>query len=272
MEIIRTIRFLGVVIFSLIALIYLCFISYIYFNQVEMIFDSSKLTKDFKFHFSQEFEEINIKSFDGNKLHGLLFKAKDSKGIVFYLHGNSGALDSWGGIASVYTDLGYDIFILDYRGYGKSDGKIESEEQVFKDISFAYKNILKRYQEKNVAIIGYSIGTGFAARLAAANNPKMLILQSPYYNFMEFSSSRIPYVPDLFKKFRIETNLFIKNVKAPIFIFHGKNDNLIAVENSERLSRLLHKESHFYKLDNQDHLQMNQNLDYQEKLKSLLQK
>lgn len=261
-----------VTVFSLIAVIYLLFISYIYINQVEIIFDSSKLTKDFKFKFNQEFEEINVKSFDDKKLNGLLFKAKDPKGIVFYLHGNSGALDSWGDIASVYTDLGYDIFILDYRGYGKSEGKIESEEQVFKDISFAYKNILKRYDEKNAVIIGYSIGTGFAAYLASNNNPKMLILQSPYYNFLEFSSTRIPYVPDLFKKFKIETNLFIVNVKAPVFIFHGKNDNLIPIQNSDRLSKLLHKGSLFCKLDNQDHLQMNQNLDYQKKLKSVLQK
>jgi pimeloyl-ACP methyl ester carboxylesterase len=271
METFRTIRFVMVVIFSLIAGLYLLFVSYVYFNQEEMIFNGgSKLSKNFKFQYEQEFEEINIKSFDDKKLNGLLFKAKNPKGVVFYLHGNSGALDSWGNIASVYTDLGYDIFILDYRGFGKSEGKIESEEQVFKDISFAYKNILKRYNEKNTVIIGYSIGTGFAAWLASKNNPKMLILQSPYYNFLEFSSTRIPYVPDLVKKFKIETNLFIVKVKAPVFIFHGKNDNLIPIQNSERLSRLLHKGSHFYRLDNQDHLQMNQNSDYREKLKILL--
>lgn len=272
MEIIRTVRFTGIVIFSIITFIYLSYISYIYFNQEEIIFDSSKLTKDFKFQFDQEFEEINVASFDGKKINGLLFKAKESKGIVFYLHGNSGALDSWGNIASGYTDLGYDIFILDYRGFGKSEGRIENEQQVFKDISCVYKNILNRYEEKNVVIIGYSIGTGFATWLASKNNPKMLILQSPYYNFLEFSGTRVPYVPHMFKKFRIETNLFLENVKVPVFIFHGKNDNLIPIQNSERLTRLLRKGSCFYKLDNQGHLQMNENLDYKEKLKSLLYK
>lgn len=270
MEIFKTMRFVLIVIFGLISILYILFVSYVYFNQEEMIFDSSKLSKNYKFQYQQEFEEINIKSFDDKNLNGLLFKAKDPKGIVFYLHGNSGALDSWGDIASIYTDLGYDIFILDYRGFGKSERKIESEEQVFKDIYIAYKYILKRYEEKKVVIIGYSIGSGFAAKLASNNNPKMLILQSPYYNFLEFSETKIPYVPDLFKKFKIETNLFIINVKNPIFIFHGKNDNLIPIQNSERLSKLLHKGSQFYQLDNQDHLQMNQNLDYKEKLKSLL--
>lgn len=271
MEILKTIRFVLIVTFGVSAVFYTILVSYVYFNQVEMIFDSSKLPKNFKFQYQQKFEEINVKSFDGKKINGLLFKAKKTKGIVFYLHGNSGALDSWGDIASIYTDLEYDIFILDYRGFGKSEGKIESEEQIFKDISFAYKNILKRYKEKDVVVIGYSIGTGFATRLASNNNPKILILQSPYYNFLEFSSTRIPYVPDSFKKFKIETNLFIVNVKASVFIFHGKEDNLIPIKNSERLSKLLNKGSHFYKLDNQDHLQMNQNLDYREKLKSLLQ-
>jgi pimeloyl-ACP methyl ester carboxylesterase len=272
MEILKTFRFIFVVIFSFIAVIYLIFISYIYFNQVEIIFDGSKLAKDYKFQFNQEFEEINVKSFDAKGQNGLLFKAKDSKGLVFYLHGNSGALDSWGDIASIYTELGYDIFILDYRGFGKSEGIIESEEQVYKDISFAYKKLLTRYKENNVVIIGYSIGSGFATRLASDNNPKMLILQSPYYNFLEFSSSRIPYMPNFLKKFKIESNLYLVNVKSPVFIFHGKDDYLIPIQNSERLRKLLKKGSRFYELKDQDHLQMNQNSDYREKLKSLLEK
>ncbi|WP_281636007.1 alpha/beta hydrolase [Flavobacterium marginilacus] len=272
MEILKTIRFVLIVTFSVIAVIYIFFVSYIYFNQEEIIFAGSKLPENYKFQYQQEFEEINVKSFDGKKLNGLLFKAKESKGIVFYLHGNSGSLDTWGDIASIYTDLGYDIFILDYRGFGKSEGKIENEQQVLKDLSFAYKNILERYEEKDVVIIGYSIGTGFAAWLASKNKPKMLILQSPYYNFLEFSNTRIPYIPDLFKKFKIETNLFLANVKVPVFIFHGKQDYLIPIENSVRLSKLLHKESHFYPLENQDHLLMNQNADYKDKLKILMQK
>jgi pimeloyl-ACP methyl ester carboxylesterase len=270
MEVLKTLRFIFVVISSLIAVIYFLFISYVYFNQEELIFDSSKLAKNFEFKYNEEFEEINLKSFDGKLLNGLLFKAKDSKGLIFYLHGNSGSLETWGNIARIYTDLGYDIFILDYRGFGKSEGAVDSEEQIYKDVSIAYKNLLKRYNEKDVVIIGYSIGTGVATWLASNNKPKTLILQSPFFNFLEFSSTRIPFIPDFLKKFKFESNLNITKVRSPVYIFHGKEDQLIPIQNSVRLSKLLKKGSHFYKLDNQDHLQMNENLDYIEKLKSLL--
>ena len=78
-----------------------------------------------------------------------------------YLHGNAGALDSWGKIANIsIPTLGYDIFMLDYRGFGKSEGEIEDSQQVLKDVSnVAYQNISsKGYSQKNKIVLGYSIG------------------------------------------------------------------------------------------------------------------
>ncbi|WP_244248435.1 alpha/beta hydrolase [Flavobacterium foetidum] len=185
-----------------------------------MVFHNSKLPKNFQFDYQQPFIEMNIASFDGAVLNGLLFKAENSKGLVFYLHGNAGTLETWGDIAKVYTALGYDIFILDYRGFGKSEGEIDDEEQLSKDVSIVYKKVAEKYPESKIIITGYSIGSGFAAKLASENNPKALILQAPYYNFLELSSSRVPFFPDFMKKFSLETNLNLPKVKSPIYIFH----------------------------------------------------
>ena len=268
----RTLKFLFVTLFSLFAVIYLVVVSYIYFNQEEMIFLPTKLSKDYQFEFKQNFEELNIPSFDNKKLNGLLFKAENSKGLIFYLHGNAGALDTWGNIAENYTSLGYDIFILDYRGFGKSEGTIDSEEQFYNDVSFAYKKLLSRYPENKVVIIGYSIGTGPATYLASKNNPKSLILQAPYYSLIELSDSRVPFVPDFLKKYKFETNVFISKIKAPVFIFHGNKDQLIPSSNSEKLSELLKTKDHFYTLQNEDHIGINENQEYLEELKIILDK
>ena len=157
---IRTIKFLFVTLSSFFAVIYLLVITYIYINQSEMVFKATKLASDFKFDYKQDFEEVNFSSFDGKNLHGLLFKAQNPKGLVFYLHGNAGNLSTWGNISEIYTNLGYDIYILDYRGFGKSNGNIESEDQVNKDVSLVYRNIIKKYDQQKIVIIGYSIGTG----------------------------------------------------------------------------------------------------------------
>ena len=76
-------------------IIYLLYVSYIYFNQAEMVFIANKLPENYKFEFNQKFEEVTIPSYYNNKLNGLLFKTPNPKGLIFYLHGNAGSLDSW---------------------------------------------------------------------------------------------------------------------------------------------------------------------------------
>lgn len=270
MEILRTFKFITIVLLAFFVVIYVLVVSYVYFNQVGMIFQSARLPKDFKFDYQQKFEELNIKSFDGINLNGLLFKAEYSKGLIFYLHGNAGTLETWGKIAKVYTKLGYDVFILDYRSFGKSEGEIENEEQLNKDVSIVYKKMLERYPENKIIITGYSIGSGLATILASQNKPKALILQAPYYSFTELSSSRVPFFPNFMKKFSLETCDYLPKIKAPIYIFHGMEDQLIPFKNSVRLNELLKSDKNLFLLKNQDHIGMNENEDFQKQLKKIL--
>jgi uncharacterized protein len=266
----RALKFVFFTLLSLFIGIYILIVAYVYFNQAEMVFNASKLSDDYKFSYKQKFEEINIPSFDGKKLNGLLFKANQSKGLVFYLHGNAGNLSTWGNMSEIYTSLGYDIFILDYRGFGKSDGIIENEKEVLKDVSIAYKKLSEKYNEQNIIITGYSIGTGPAAYLASIYNPRLLILQAPYYNFTELSSERVPFMPYFLKKFSFETNNFIKKAKAEVYIFHGNKDQVINYKNSVRLSELIKNKNNFFTLENQNHIGINENDDFKNQLKIIL--
>ncbi len=263
----KTLKLFFGTILSLFVVIYLIYVGYIYLNQAEMVFNATKLSADYKFDFKENFEELNIPSFDSKKINGLLFKTPNPKGLVFYLHGNAGMLDTWGNNSRIFTDLGYDFFILDYRGFGKSEGEIESENQVNKDIQIVYNELSKRYNSQEIIIIGYSIGTGLATYLASNQNCKALILQAPFYNFNEFSKNHVPYFPDFLKKFEFKTNENIVKIKSPIYIFHGNNDQLIPFENSLKLKKLLKPNDSLFELENQDHIGINQNLEFQEKLK-----
>lgn len=271
MEIIKTLKFLTIILLAFFVVIYVTIISYVYFNQVGMIFQSASLSKEFQFDYQSKFEELNIRSFDGVNLNGLLFKAEKSKGLVFYLHGNAGTLETWGKIAKIYTNLGYDIFILDYRSFGKSEGDIKNEEQLNKDLAIVYKRLNKRYPENKIIIAGYSIGSGLAAILASENKPKALILQSPYYSFTELSGGRVPFFPDFMKKFQLETFKYLSKIKAPIYIFHGKDDQLIPYGNSVRLSKIIKSNGYFYPLNAQGHTGMNENNDFQTQLRIILE-
>ena len=174
-------------------MLYVALCGLLYFFQEKFIFFPEKLPKGHAFSFREAFEEVTIKTEDNILLNGLLFKADASKGLIFYLHGNAGSLQSWGNISKTYTDLGYDLFILDYRGFGKSEGAISSQDQMCGDAQSAYYIMKSRYSEDNIIVLGYSIGTGIATKLAAKNNPRLLILQSPYFSLVNiFISQRNP--------------------------------------------------------------------------------
>src|SRR5687768_14889043 len=120
----------------IIAYIVLCIVLFIV--QEKLIFYPQKIHKNYQFEFDENFEEINLKTKDQKRLHGLLFKTEAPKGLIFYLHGNGGNVKSWGEVSNVYTALNYDVFILDYRGFGKSQGAISTQEQLYEDLQIAY--------------------------------------------------------------------------------------------------------------------------------------
>src|SRR5215475_2574431 len=158
-------------IIKILVALYLLICGVLFMFQEKFIFFPQKLDKNFQFSFNnQKFEEKNIHTPDNVLLNGLLFKADSSKGVIFYLHGNAGSIESWGWVASAYTDLNYDVFLVDYRGYGKSEGSISSERQVFADMQLMYDELKKTYSEDKIIVLGYSIGTGLAAKIAADNN------------------------------------------------------------------------------------------------------
>lgn len=233
--------------------------SYLYFTQESILFHPTKLSADYQYDFDVEYQEKLIIGEDGIKLSGVLFKAETPKGLVFYLHGNSGAISTWVNAAKTYTDNNYDCFILDYRGYGKSEGEISSQDQFYSDVEIAYDSLLNNYAEKDVVVLGYSIGTGSAAMLASKRSPKHLILLAPYYSITDMMNHVYPIVPGFLLEYKFNTYDFISKVKAPVSIFHGDIDEVIYYGSSLKLKEHFSDKDELITLPNQTHGGMNEN-------------
>ncbi|MFO7891362.1 MAG: alpha/beta fold hydrolase [bacterium] len=255
--------------FCIVIFSYIIFCGVLYYQQENLIFHPEKLPDNYQFEFRQKFQEMIIHTKDNINLHGILFTADSSRGLIFYLHGNAGSVASWREIAKIYTDLNYDIFILDYRGFGKSEGKISSEKQLHQDIQAAYDTLKATYPENKIIIIGYSIGTGPAARLASKNNPQRLILQAPYYSLIDILHYRYAYVPNFLLRYTLKTYKFLKKIETPVTIFHGEEDNTIYYGSSLKLKKHLKSTDTLITLKGQDHNGMNYNKKYQRKLKKI---
>jgi uncharacterized protein len=202
-----------------------------------MVFHATSLPQDFQYKFKKEHQELFIDVGRDTKINGLLFKTENTKGLVFYLHGNAGTLKSWGTIADFYVDNGYDFFIMDYRSFGKSTGVIKKEEDMYQDVQVVFDSLMTLYDERNTIVIGYSIGTGFAAKLASENKPKKLILKAPYYSLPNLVNQSLLIIPHFMVKYKLSTYKFLKNVTCSVTIFHGDADKVIPIRSSYKLKK-----------------------------------
>ena len=253
-----------------ISAIYIIVCTLLYFNQESLIFFPKKLLANYSFKYKTKFEEKTILTSDKINLHGLLFKSDSAKGLIFYLHGNAGALDTWGEMSQVYTDLNYDLFVLDYRGFGKSEGQISNEDQLYSDIQEVYNSLKLDYEENKIVVIGYSIGTGLAAMVAANNHPKTLILQAPYYSLIDMMHQDYPYVPNFLLKYKFKTFEFIQKTNAPTVVFHGTEDEVIYYGSSVKLKEYFKSKDRLVTLNGQGHSAISNNPEYKSQLKAIL--
>ncbi|MEM6894104.1 MAG: alpha/beta fold hydrolase [Bacteroidota bacterium] len=230
----------------------------LYFLQDYFLFKPEKLTPDFEFHYNnQEFEEYNVETRDGAVINGLRFRAQSPKGVVFYLKGNSKSIKGWGKFAVDFTRHGYDVIMVDYRGFGKSTGR-RTQKAVKRDMQVIYNKIRDKVPEKYIILYGRSLGSGFAAKLASMNNPRMLILDAPYYSLSKVAKKYIPFMPlSLLIKFPMPTYKWLKYVKCPIHIIHGTDDRLIPYKTSIKLSKINPKTTKLYTVIGGGHKNLN---------------
>ena len=221
-----------------------------------------KKADSLSFQFDVPFEEKFINVNDSTTLHGLLFKVKKPKGVIFYLHGSNNALDTWGKIAPIYTANQYDVFMLDYRGYGKSQGKVTDENLLYQDIQIVYDKLKDIYPEKRIIVLGQSMGTALASYTAANNHPALLILQAPYYSFKDWTNNIAPELDTSNIPYRFDNASFLKMVTCPVIVFHGNKDTAVYYGSSVKLSKLLKASDQYITLQDEVHNDFSKNKAY----------
>lgn len=222
----------------------------LYFNQEKILFQPEHLSPDYTFSSGQE---LNIQVAPGIDIHCLKLPSKQSIGAILYLHGTKGSNRRCRRQAGMFADLGYDVYMPDYRGYGKSDGIISSENQMYQDVQAVYDYILKHYDEDKTTVVGYSLGTGMASYLAAHNDPQRLIMVSAFKSIVSIKNEKFPVVPNFLIKYRFDNIAHLKKVSCPVFLFHGDKDQLIPYESMEALREVRPQNTAIYTLHDASH-------------------
>lgn len=224
-----------------------------YLVQERLLFFPERLPPGSRYTFDLPHEEFFI-PVEGAELHTLWFRTADPRGVVLYFHGNGGNVQIAKVVAPHLIERGYDVVMADYRGYGLSTGAISSEAQLLADAAAVYAWVMERYPETQIVLYGSSLGSGFASWLAANHQPRLLILESPYYSIEAIARRRFPWAPSFLLKYPLRSYSWIGQVRCPVVIFHGTNDHVIPFADGEQLAAEVTAPLSFYRLEGGRHV------------------
>jgi uncharacterized protein len=224
----------------------------------------------------QPHTEVNIPYDKGTSLNLVEFRAVDrppdslARGVVLYFHGNTGDIEHYNGVAGDFTRHGYECWIWDYPGFGKSTGEL-SEQKLYDYALALYKLARSRWPPSKIILYGRSMGTGIAAELADVRDCRRLILESPFYSLESLGYRYLPVYPwgrMLHYHFPIYSHL--PQVTAPVTIFHGTSDRTVPYSNALRLKSLLKPGDEFVSIEGAGHNNLHDYPLFREKLDSIL--
>ncbi len=228
-------RLLGLLLVA--AGLYAAAIALLWFGQERLLFRPTALAPDHRFEVGEDVQERWIEV-PGARLNALHLQRPGARGVVFFLHGNAGSLQSWFVNADYYRRANLDLFMIDYRGFGKSSGRIESEAQLMDDVRAAWAQVAPLYEGRQRVVYGRSLGTGLAAQLAVEVQPELTVLVSPYASMQQLAAEHYPWVPGAVLRYPLRTDLALPKIRGRVLLAHGGRDTLIPPTHSERLQAL----------------------------------
>jgi pimeloyl-ACP methyl ester carboxylesterase len=222
-----------------IAAIYGAAIGWLYLKQERLLFEPEQLPRNEPVCTDSDVREFFVEV-PGAELSVAHLKRPAPRGVVFFLHGNSGNLKKWFVVLDAFRQANFDLVMFDYRGFGKSSGQIESEQQLHADVRAVWDHIAPQYQGKRIVISGQSLGTGLAAGLAAqlcaaGCAPDLTFLVSPYSSMRHLAEEQYWWVPQQVLRYPLHTLEYAAKLLGPVMLIHGDKDELIPIHHSEKL-------------------------------------
>ncbi|HJX01578.1 MAG TPA: alpha/beta hydrolase [Candidatus Humimicrobiaceae bacterium] len=232
-------------------IIYLFMAIYKFLTQSSGVFNPRKQIKATPFDIKLYFEEVSFKSSDGINLSGWFVPVRNSRGVILVFHGKGENIsDGLTLIDYMKRKIGLNVFIIDYRGYGKSEGR-PTENGTYLDARAAWEYLTgpKKIKPQDIIIFGRSLGGAIAARLAKEVKPRALILDSTFTTIKDLAAQIYPYLPvRKFFRFNYPTIEYLKEINSPVLIIHSSEDDYIPFTHAIRLYNAAKEPRQFLKI------------------------
>jgi uncharacterized protein len=245
----------------------------LFYLQDQILFHPIAIGKKEKYDFQYSYREFNI-PYDANTTLNIIqfqpLQGTIPKGVVLYFHGNRRNISWYAKHAPEFTKKNYEVWMLDYPGFGKSTGVL-TEQKLYDYALEVYKLARTRFNPGQIIIYGKSLGTGIATELAAVRDCRYLVLETPYYSMTSLVRHYLPIYPvEHMLHYHFPCHQYIEKVTAPVVIFHGSNDGVIPYSNASLLKPLLKTTDEFETIEGGGHNDLSDFPQFREKLDSLL--
>ena len=244
----------------------------LFYLQDQFLFHPQKLSANYQYKFNGRFEELNIPFNETDTMNVIKFLPDNIpvKGAVIYYHGNMKNIAHYATFVAPFLKLGYEVWMEDYPGFGKSTGEI-TEQKLYDQALQVKKMVDANFKSDSIVIYGKSLGTGIAAYVASRTKAKILILETPYYSIPSlFSSYAFMYPNQMMSNYKLPTGEFLMDINYPVVILHGTNDNVIPFRCAAQLKKELKNTDKFITVDGASHNNLNSTKIYFNTIDSLL--
>jgi fermentation-respiration switch protein FrsA (DUF1100 family) len=187
-------------------------------------------------------EDVWFATADGHRLHGWFFysKAKPSRATIIYFHGNGGNINNIAWVGERLAARGFDTLLFDYRGYGRSEGKLEDEQGLYADADAAYEYVSRERHVPPQAIVlyGQSLGTAAVADLASRRECAAIILESGLSSGSAMASAALSWLPrqlHFLARNRFDSARKLSQVHCAVLVAHGEPDHTVPTEQGRAL-------------------------------------
>lgn len=182
------------------------------------------------------YEDWNLKSSGGALIHAWKIPppAGQSSGWILHCHGNGGNISHRLDVAQAFHRLGLGVVLFDYRGYGRSQGRLSNESELLADGQAVYNRLAELKQP--IVVYGESLGGGVAAYLAENNPCAGLVLQSTFTRMTDRASEAYPFLPvRQLSRFQLNTIDRLPKIQCPVLVMHGRLDEVIGFHHGQAL-------------------------------------
>ena len=216
----------------------------LFFFQSRLIYFSEFGREDFVTpqQAGMDYQEVTINA-AGEKLHGWFVTAPHARGVVLFFHGNAGNISHRLDYLRMFSELGFSVFIFDYRGFGKSSGE-PSEIGTYQDAEAAWNYLVetRRVAPSSIVLFGESLGGAVAAWLAARVKPRALIITSTFTSLPDLGAKLYPLFPvRLLARYEYNTRKYLQAATCPVLIVHSREDEIVPFEHGEQLYAAAHE-------------------------------